>query len=81
MFDTMESAVQRLDICTYILGKDAFGEQAIAQMIACLERGVRIVERFVAGFLQAKLFGRRSPLFDRQFSPYRGVQFSDPIVA
>lgn len=42
LFDTMESAVQRLDICTYILGKDAFGEQAIAQMIACLERGVRV---------------------------------------
>ena len=44
-------------------------------------RGVRIVERFMTGFLQAKLFGRRSPMFNRQFSPYRGVQFPDPIVA
>ncbi|MFO0887889.1 MAG: hypothetical protein U0790_01955 [Isosphaeraceae bacterium] len=47
----------------------------------CGVRGVRIVERFVASFLRANLFGRRSPLFHRQFSPFRGVEFSNPIVA
>jgi cardiolipin synthase len=42
LFDTMESARERLDVCTYILGKDEFGEQAIVRMIACLKRGVRV---------------------------------------
>jgi cardiolipin synthase A/B len=39
---TMESATQRLDICTYILGNDSFGREAANFMIACVRRGVRV---------------------------------------
>jgi cardiolipin synthase len=42
LFETMDGAEQRLDICTYILGNDPFGEQAVARMIACREHGVRV---------------------------------------
>jgi cardiolipin synthase A/B len=42
LFDTLSSARERLDICTYILGNDPFGEEALAQMIACPRRGVRV---------------------------------------
>src|SRR5262249_20809811 len=44
-------------------------------------RAVRAVETFVAAFLRAKLLGRRSPLFNRQISPYRGVHFWTPSVS
>ena len=33
---------RRLDICTYILGNDAFGEEVTARLIACAQRGVRV---------------------------------------
>jgi rfaE bifunctional protein kinase chain/domain len=33
LFATMSSAAVRLDICTYILGNDAFGREAIQRMI------------------------------------------------
>jgi cardiolipin synthase len=39
---TMEGATRSLDICTYILGNDAFGEEAADIMIACVRRGVRV---------------------------------------
>jgi cardiolipin synthase len=39
---TMEAATQRLDICTYILGNDSFGDEAANLMIACVRRGVRV---------------------------------------
>jgi cardiolipin synthase len=42
LFETLESAQQRLDICTYILGHDAFGEETSARMMACAQRGVRV---------------------------------------
>ncbi len=38
----MDRAARRLDICTYILGNDAFGEETTARLIACVERGVRV---------------------------------------
>ncbi len=39
---TMEGALQRLDVCTYILGNDVFGREATDWMIACVRRGVRV---------------------------------------
>ena len=39
---TMRGAARRLDICTYILGHDAFGKEATDLMIACAQRGVRV---------------------------------------
>ncbi|MGO9513317.1 MAG: phospholipase D-like domain-containing protein [Steroidobacteraceae bacterium] len=42
LFDVMNRATLRLDICTYLLGDDAFGEEATAQMIACRQREVRV---------------------------------------
>jgi cardiolipin synthase len=42
LFSTMHSAGKRLDICTYILGNDAFGGEATECMKACVRRGVRV---------------------------------------
>jgi cardiolipin synthase A/B len=42
LLDVMSRATRRLDICTYILGNDAFGEEVSAQMIGCVQRGVRV---------------------------------------
>ncbi|MGO9427016.1 MAG: phospholipase D-like domain-containing protein [Steroidobacteraceae bacterium] len=42
LFEIMSRAQERLDICTFILGKDPFGEEIVAHMIACGERGVRV---------------------------------------
>lgn len=39
---TMNSAIRRLDICTYILGVDAIGREVADLMIACVSRGVRV---------------------------------------
>jgi cardiolipin synthase len=42
LHEVMDRARRRLDVCTYILGNDAFGEEITARMIACIARGVRI---------------------------------------
>jgi cardiolipin synthase A/B len=42
LFSIMSSAVSRLDICTYILGDDAFGREAMQYMIGCARRGVEV---------------------------------------
>ena len=42
LFETMRRAKRRLDLCTYILGRDAFGEEVTEQLLACVERGVRV---------------------------------------
>ena len=38
----MNGATQRLDICTYILGKDRVGREMTDCMVACVARGVRV---------------------------------------
>jgi cardiolipin synthase A/B len=38
----MRRAERRLDMCTYILGRDPFGEEMSAEMIGCVKRGVRV---------------------------------------
>jgi cardiolipin synthase len=42
LFSTMNGALRRLDICTYILGNDAFGREVAECMAACVQRGVRV---------------------------------------
>ena len=42
LFAAMSSAARRLDICTYILGDDAFGREAMRHMIECAGRGVTV---------------------------------------
>ena len=42
LFATMRSATLHLEICTYILGDDAFGRQAIRRMIECARSGVQV---------------------------------------
>jgi cardiolipin synthase len=42
LFATMSGAVSRLDICTYILGDDAFGREAMRHMIARARSGVEV---------------------------------------
>jgi cardiolipin synthase len=42
LFETIDRASKRLDVCTYILGNDDFGEQTTARLIACVQRGVRV---------------------------------------
>jgi cardiolipin synthase len=42
LFAAMRRANRRLDICTYILGRDAFGEEVTAALLDCVGRGVRV---------------------------------------
>jgi len=42
LFELMAGAERRLDLCTYMLGDDAFGEDVTARLIACVARGVRV---------------------------------------
>src|SRR5258708_38176024 len=42
LFATMSGAVSRLDICTYILGDDAFGREAMQRMIERARSGVEV---------------------------------------
>ncbi len=42
LFATMSSAALRLDICTYILGNDVFGREAMHCMMECAQRGVQV---------------------------------------
>jgi cardiolipin synthase len=58
---TMQRATQRLDICTYILGDDAFGREATGFMMSCAARGVRVrllIDGVGALQLQRKLLRR-----------------------
>jgi cardiolipin synthase len=42
LFATMEKAKRRLDLCTYILGNDPFGREAMQRMIDCARSGVQV---------------------------------------
>jgi cardiolipin synthase len=42
LFATMSSAVSRLDICTYILGDDAFGRKVMQHMMERARNGVEV---------------------------------------
>jgi cardiolipin synthase len=42
LFELMAGAERRLDLCTYMLGDDEFGEDVTARMLACVARGVRV---------------------------------------
>jgi cardiolipin synthase len=42
LFETMAAARQRLDVCTYILGNDTFGREAVQAMTDRVGAGVRV---------------------------------------
>jgi len=42
LFATMAEARQRLDLCTYILGDDPFGREAMQHMMESAQRGVQV---------------------------------------
>jgi cardiolipin synthase len=42
LLSTMHGASRRLDVCTYILGDDAIGREAVDWMIGSAQRGVRV---------------------------------------
>jgi cardiolipin synthase len=42
LHEVLDRAQRRVDVCTYILGDDAFGEEITARLIVCVERGVRV---------------------------------------
>jgi cardiolipin synthase len=42
LFATIDAAASRLDICTYILGDDAFGRKAVQHMIERARNGVEV---------------------------------------
>jgi cardiolipin synthase len=42
LFSTMSGASSRLDVCTYIIGNDSFGREAMDRMMDCARRGVTV---------------------------------------
>lgn len=42
LMSTLHSARRRLDVCTYLLGKDAVGREVTDVLLACVQRGVRV---------------------------------------
>jgi cardiolipin synthase len=38
----LEGAAQRVDICTYLVGKDPVGRDLMDRLVACVQRGVRV---------------------------------------
>jgi cardiolipin synthase A/B len=42
LHEVLRRASRRLDVCTYILGNDVFGEEITTRLIACAQRGVRV---------------------------------------
>lgn len=87
LFDLMARAERRLDLCTYMLGDDAFGEDVTARMMACAARGVRVrflIDGVGAIFVPRNWFKRMhavgaetaifSPLFARKTQGPRNLR-------
>jgi cardiolipin synthase len=87
LFEIMAGAERRLDICTYILGNDDFGREAVDRMIESVRRGVRVrllidgygaiqlprswFKRLRAGGVETATF---SPFFARRTSNPRNLR-------
>jgi cardiolipin synthase len=77
LFATMSSAIDRLDICTYILGNDAFGREAMQLMIDRARSGVQVrllidgvgaIQLPRACFAQLNLAGVQTAIFSPLFA-------------
>ncbi len=77
LFATMSSAIDRLDICTYILGNDAFGREAMQRMIDRARSGVQVrllidgvgaIQLPRACFAQLNLAGVQTAIFSPLFA-------------
>ena len=61
LYELLTGAERRLDLCTYMLGDDAFGEDLTVRLIACVARGVRVrflIDGVGAIFLPGNWFKR-----------------------
>jgi len=77
LFETLQCARFRVDICTYILGNDPFGLDAMRRMAQCVERGV-VVRLLLDGvgamqlprsfFAQLKTLGIQTQIFSPLFA-------------
>jgi len=77
LFATIQSATFRLDVCTYILGNDPFGLEAMRRMAECVERGV-VVRLLLDGvgaiqlphafFVRLKSAGIKTEIFSPLFA-------------
>ena len=77
LFEALQCARFRLDICTYILGNDPFGLEAMRRMAQCVERGV-VVRLLLDGvgalqlprsfFTQLKRSGIQTEIFSPLFA-------------
>ena len=77
LFATMSNAIDRLDICTYILGNDAFGREAMQRMIDRARSGVQVrllidgvgaIQLPRACFRQLNLAGVQTAIFSPLFA-------------
>jgi cardiolipin synthase A/B len=87
LFSTMAGAVSRLDVCTYILGDDGFGREAMQRMIESVRSGVEVrllldgvgalqvprshLKTLERGGVETKIF---SPLFARRTQGPRNLR-------
>jgi cardiolipin synthase len=87
LYSTMSSAVSRLDICTFILGDDAFGREATQRMLQRARSGVEVrllldgfgamqlpkscIKDLMAAGVQTAIF---SPLFARKTQGPRNLR-------
>ncbi len=87
LFATMSNAIHRLDICTYILGNDAFGREVMQRMIERARSGVQVrllIDGVYAAQLPASCFRQLnaagvqtavfSPLFARKTQGPRNLR-------
>jgi cardiolipin synthase len=77
LFATMSNAIDRLDICTYILGNDAFGREAMQRMIERARSGVQVrllidgvgaIQLPRACFVQLNVAGVQTAIFSPLFA-------------
>src|SRR5271163_1095057 len=73
----MAGAERRLDLCTYMLGDDAFGEEVTARLLACVARGVRV--RFLIDGVGALFLPRH--WFQRMHAAGAETAIFSPLLA
>jgi cardiolipin synthase len=93
LFEVVDAAQQRLDLCTYVLGNDALGRELIDRLIQRVQSGVRVrllldgvgalllprqtLRRLRAAGIETAVF---SPLFARRTSGPRNLRNHRKLV-
>ncbi len=76
LWETIEGARERLDISTFILGRDAFGDALLARLAECARAGVRV--RLLVDGVGTWMGGRRD-FSEVQAAGVRVAQFVPPF--